>query len=453
MATVKKRGGKRIKDKDGNDTGNRRDTGFWYCVVTYWNPLKLRKDGALGDKAEWWHSTGERVSKKKAQKIADIWQMEWDAAPKGPDGKPLVPIGKWRPTLPESSVTVAEQVRAWLDAAELKTSTRRTHEGTFRVHVEPYFKGVKLADLTAPEVERFLHHMRTKKSRSGGRLSSRVVAASFTLLRQGCRVAVKMGDLSADPCAGIHAPRIRYRAIKAFTPDEQERFREATVPSRYYALWTLLIQAGLRIGEALALRWDDLDGDRLRVERTLDRRTRTVGEPKTPSSRRTLELDPRVVEVLNEHRVTIKAWHGRKNWHDGGWMFPTLDGTLTEYGNLHKHHWRPLLERAGLPLDYGIHTLRHTAATTMLTQGVPVAAVSKVLGHASPATTYALYAHAVPGLDKEALRRNADAYFPGTSREPKARSFGTKPRRFKARALQRQRIARREDEPKAAAIH
>jgi integrase len=164
-----------------------------------------------------------------------------------------------------------------------------------------------------------------------------------------------------------------------------------------YPLWALMATTGVRVGEALGLRWEDLDLDArtLRVNRTVYRGQTCL--PKTDSSRRTIKLSRLVIEALRQHPQQC------------GWVFPTSIGTTINVNNLRYRSWKRLLERAHLPSGTRIHDLRHSSATLLLSKGVPIKVVSEMLGHSDVSITLSIYAHVLPDMQDGAAEAMDDA--------------------------------------------
>jgi integrase len=168
---------------------------------------------------------------------------------------------------------------------------------------------------------------------------------------------------------------------------------------RLEALYLLLVTTGLRRGEALALRWSDLDGDVVHVKRTLSR-VEGVGlvesDPKSTASRRDLALGPAMLRELERHhaRQAAERLVIGSAWVDLGLIFTTTIGTHLEPRNVLRDFQR-LTRIAGLG-SVKLHTLRHSAASAMLAGGLDLATVAEHLGHGSKAVTLQIYSHAMP---------------------------------------------------------
>lgn len=163
----------------------------------------------------------------------------------------------------------------------------------------------------------------------------------------------------------------------------------------------------LRRGEALGLRWQDIDfqSRTLRVTQSLSRLNKklVLSEPKTKSSRRILDLPESLSARLREHRTRqleerMKAGEG---WTETGLVFTTKHGTPIEPRNVNRQLTN-LLDNAKLP-QFRVHDLRHFCASLLLAQGVPLNVVSDILGHTQISITADLYTHVSPAMKREAV--------------------------------------------------
>ena len=222
-------------------------------------------------------------------------------------------------------------------------------------------------------------------------LSPSVRRHVYHFLRGALREAVKLGLLEKNPAEAVDPPSLKpVRPPQAWRPEEAVRFLQvAERESRYYPLFALMLGLGLRVGEGLALRWDDWEGERLHVRHTMNLRTGELGPPKTPNSVRTLYLAPEFQAMLAEHREKQRLEaSATRGWVDHGLIFPTQSGTPTRYRNLMRHYLT-LIEKAGVP-RINLHGLRHTYTTQAL-RVLPPKVVAEVLGHADVQLTLQVY--------------------------------------------------------------
>ena len=172
---------------------------------------------------------------------------------------------------------------------------------------------------------------------------------------------------------------------------------------RLEALYVLALNTGMRQGELLALKWDDVDLERglLRVRRTLTHADKAfvLGEPKTKNSRRTIMLTTSAVAALRVHlsRQLEEIERMGSLYQPGGLIFATEAGTIINPSNLRNRSLKPLLKRAGLRA-IRFHDLRHTCATLLLKQGVNPKFVQELLGHADISLTLNTYSHVLPDM-------------------------------------------------------
>jgi integrase len=202
--------------------------------------------------------------------------------------------------------------------------------------------------------------------------------------------AFHLGLVTRNPTLLVFPPRPSRRSTTALNVEQLLLLLGRTRDDRLHALWMLLSSAGLRIGEALGLRWQDVDleGGRLSVSQALQRRG-GIGlvfvEPKTTRSRSAVELTRRAVEALEEHRRRQSALRLlTPGWQESGLVFTSLRG-----GPMQPHQANTDLTRAlaaaGLP-HIRVHDLRHTTATVMLAAGIHPKVVQELLGHKTIAT-------------------------------------------------------------------
>ena len=207
----------------------------------------------------------------------------------------------------------------------------------------------------------------------------------------------------------MKAPQPTPNEIRSLSEDEARAFLEAVRKSgdRFEALYVLAVATGLRRGELLGLRWDDVDLERgtLRVGRALIREggRHTLGEIKTKRGRRQINLTSRSVNALKAHRkkqLEEKIMRAGL-YEDNGLIFASRVGTPVNPENLVKRSFKLLLEKVGLP-EIRFHDLRHTCATLLLGRGVHPKFVQELLGHATIAMTLDTYSHYLPSMGDQA---------------------------------------------------
>jgi integrase len=206
----------------------------------------------------------------------------------------------------------------------------------------------------------------------------------------------------------VTPPRRSTPEMHALTPEEANALLEAASGDRLEALYVLAVTCGVRLGEIQALRWHDvdLDGARLRVtatyQGTIDGKP-VFAEPKTARSKREIHLSALAVAALRHHRRAQleERMRAANLWQDYDLVFTSERGRPLDGNNFRTRAFARLLEKAGLaPMRF--HSLRHTAATLLLAEGLNVKVVSEMLGHADVVTTLRTYSHVLPGMGQAA---------------------------------------------------
>ena len=275
-------------------------------------------------------------------------------------------------------LTVAQWLDVWLSDIKGFDGTRpRTltlYEGLAERYVKPVIGGVRLDKLTPAHVQRLVTETRNGRTSRGTPPSASTLRHVYKLIRNALGDAYRMELVSRNVAMQVKAPPIDRQRRVGLDVAEAERLFEVISGERLEALYVLALTTGLRRGELLALRWDDIDfGSRqLRVCRAMQRvgGKLQVVEPKTGSSRRTVVLPRLAVRHLQEHRKRQDAERQAlgEAWREHGLVFASSVGTPVEPRNVNRR-WDELRRRAGL--DWlRLHDLRHGCATLLQVSGV-----------------------------------------------------------------------------------
>jgi integrase len=196
--------------------------------------------------------------------------------------------------------------------------------------------------------------------------------------------------------------------MTALNRSQLQHLLNITAGSRWHVLWVLLGTTGLRLGEPLGLKWEDVDlaEGRLVIRGTLQRhpgRGLVFAPPKTEKSRRTIHLSEAARQSLMRHWQNEPERHARaKDWMESGLVFTSVHGGPVESGEINRTLTRAL-QRAGLP-HIRVHDLRHTVASLLLEAGVHPKVVQELLGHSTIRLTLDTYSHLTPALHQQAAR-------------------------------------------------
>lgn len=312
-----------------------------------------------------------------------------------------------------STVTVGDYLLRWVKGHPVRPTTRTRYRQSIQRHLIPHIGGIRLQALTAEHLDACYRALEASGGRKGQGLAPKTIRNAHGVVRKALADAVERGYVIRNVAEQARPPRRREPELTVWTAEQLRTFLEGVREDRWYALWHLYATTGMRRGEALGLRWTDVDLDSARL--TVARELTVVDgrphedEPKTKRGRRTLALDEETVEVLRAHRkrqaeerlLAGPAYQGRDLvfcWGDGSLLHPHRP---TRWLGEHA-------ARLGLP-HLTPHGLRHSYSTLALAEGVPVKVLSERLGHASVGVTLRLYAHVTPGDDAQAAATVAAA--------------------------------------------
>ena len=298
----------------------------------------------------------------------------------------------------------------WLDfwyqnyvKPQIRPTTQANYEAKIYQHIIPELGKIPLNQLAQKDLQQFYARMKTgggliRTEQFGKGLSDSMVRGLHAACRSALEKAVQEELIRTNPAVGCKLPPKRGREMQVLGREELQRFLIQAQAEGYFELFLLDLCTGLRRGELLALQWDDLDfktGTLTVNKQVYEVKGRLqVSVPKTRASIRRLVLPPGVVEVLRQYRETV----------DSRWMFPSPvkeDVPLTP--GAVRRRLQIILERAGCK-RIRFHDLRHTFASILINQDVPLLNVSTFLGHSDLSTTANIYAH----LDKSKKQESAD---------------------------------------------
>lgn len=321
------------------------------------------------------------------------------------------PIAVLTPTEPASDGSVGEYLENWLWGKQsLRPSTHAAYESHVRRYLAPMLGGIALADLRPLHIERMHRHLATAEEDRPG-LSVSTLHRLHATLMSAMNTAVKRGLIERNPAATVELPRRTRTRQETWDANELGGFLAQVADHRLHLLFVLLGLVGLRRGEAVALRWIDVDlnAGRLRIEQAAVRLggTTIIGPPKSPSSIRVLALDEETARKFTWHaarqRLELRRATGDKRQPD--LVFTTPDGGVLDPSSISREFDR-LVARHGLR-RIRLHDLRHTSASLGLGSGESLVEVSRRLGHSSITITADTYSHVSPLVAKDSVERLA----------------------------------------------
>ncbi len=375
-----------------------RSKGSWeVCIDT-------GRDSATGKRMR--HFQTVRGTKREAeQRLAEL----------------LVSVGQGSFVKP-TRLTLAQFLEEWLKnhvALNCSPRTKASYEMLIRRHIIPELGAMRLSQLEPSHLESFYRREREKGCiHRKGQLSARTVRYCHSILAEALGHAVRMGLIARNVALAANAPRAEHRAMSTLAPEDIPKFLEAAAETPYYAVFYTLLYTGMRRGEALALRWKNVDlglpslsvlGSISVVETVYKLNGEyVIKEPKTPHSQRQIALPPSLTLVLGQHRAEQKAQRDLlgKPLTENDLVFSHPDGTPLCPSTI-SHAFANIIRKAGL-LHIRLHDLRHSYATLMLKAGVHPKVVSEALGHSSISVTLDTYSHVLPGIQEAAAQRFDD---------------------------------------------
>ena len=359
--------------------------------------VRLRKDGrwegrvVIGYDENNHPKTKNVLAKTKSECVEKLKRLQTQyAPPKSDKVKPDMPFGEW--------------LDFWYQnysKPKLRPTTRAGYENRIYQHIIPELGSIPLNQLTQNDLQQF--YVRLKQSGRllhteyyGEALSDTMVRGSHANCRSALEKTVQEGLIRVNPAVGCKLPPKKAREMQVLTCEEIQRFLIQAKAEGYFELFLLELTTGLRRGEILALRWEDLNEKT--GELRINKQVYPVGgklivsEPKTKAAFRTIILPPAMVELLLEYRKGIFS----------DLMFPSRikPEQPIDPGYVRKR-LQIILERAGCK-RIRFHDLRHTFATISLEHGMDIKTLSAIIGHISSRTTLNIYTHITDEMQENA---------------------------------------------------
>ena len=296
-----------------------------------------------------------------------------------------------------SAQTVAELMAYWLETDvrhNVRPKTYQNYDETITRHLIPILGSIPVQSLTSAMVQAYY----AQKLREG--TGAWTVHFCHQRLSQALQQAVRLGTVTRNVCAMVTPPRVVHKEMTTWTAEQARCFLAVAHQSGYGPIWMLALGTGMRRGELLGLRWQDVDlaHSVVHVRQTvglLHGRTE-IKPPKSASSPRAIPIQPEIVAALREHRARQDERRGLVGgvWEDHDLVFAAANGKPINPDNLRRDYDR-LVKQAGVP-RIRIHDQRHTHVTLALASGANIKAISRRIGHANTSLTLDVYAHVLP---------------------------------------------------------
>jgi integrase len=312
--------------------------------------------------------------------------------------------------------TVKQFLETWLEQSikpQRKAKTYHSYEQIVRLYLIPYLGHHQLTKLAPEHVQTMLNSLLNEGKTGGRRLSPRTVQYVRAVLSQALNQALRWGKVARNVALVVDSPRVEKFKIAPLTEKQAQQLLDAVAGHRLEQLYRLTLSLGLRQGEVLGLRWEDVDFAKrtIRISGAIQQLGGKIQRvtPKTDASTRTLPLTPLLFRSLKAHaeRQAEEKRELGEEWQDHDLVFPSEVGTPLAPRNLQRH-FKGLLKKAGLPETIRFHDLRHSCATFLIAQGVHPRVVMELLGHSQISVTMNTYAHVLPDTQRDAAAKLDD---------------------------------------------
>ncbi len=318
----------------------------------------------------------------------------------------------------DASLTVDDLLDIYLDGLDadgrLSAKTRFDYRANATAYVRPWLGKKRVRDVTPEMVLMWQRRLMAEGgTKSGKPLAANTVRLARSPLAGAFKLAVAQGLLGVSPVATVARPPTGRKVPHHWSPEQARQFLDSQEGDRLYPLWAFLLGSGLRIGELVWLRWENVDLKRGHA-RVVDFAS-TLGwdlvesTGKSVTAIRTVDLDSWLVGILKRQAETQRFEARRSAYLASDYVFTKPVG-----GNYHPQSLSKALAResesAGLP-RLTAHGLRHTSATLMLESGVPPKVAAERLGHADATLFMNLYSHVTPTMQRDAADKLGQALF------------------------------------------
>ena len=302
--------------------------------------------------------------------------------------------------------TVGQWMDEWFEAyakVKVRPSSHQTYKGYIENHIKPNIGDIPIEKLTSLQLQKFYRQLltegrvpRIESEKQPRGLSAKTVRNINQVISSAMDMAVRHKLILSNPTEGCELPKVEHREMKTLPAEQLGAFLRAAKESGVYELYYMDLATGLRRGELLGLKWEDIDLQNgiIHVRRQVARVDGEVKELplKTKNAYRNISISQDAVAMLTEMEVHRSS----------DYVFPSSTGGPISPDSVNNMLHR-VLKRAGLP-SIRFHDLRHTFATLALQNGVDIKTVSGMLGHFSAGFTLDTYAHVTTSAQKEAAR-------------------------------------------------
>ncbi|MED1089749.1 site-specific integrase [Bacillus paramycoides] len=366
--------------------GHIRKRGNKYCIV-----IDIGPDPETGKRRQKWFSGYK--TKKEAQ--ADV-------------AKKITELNEGTFVEP-SKVTLKEYLIHWLEikSMSVENSTYTSYKGYINNHIIPSIGMIALHKLNV------IHIQKCYKFAMEKGIANNSILLMHRILKNSLNLAVKQNVISRNPAIHVEMPRKEKTSIQTWTEEEVKKFLLHSQESRYHIGCILAITTGMRLGEVLGLRWQDVDFNNhtITINQTSGHDDKIKKTAKTNSSKRTIPVPIETIDSLKKHKITINKEKLRfgSAYQDFDLINCDMSGKVLRRSTF-RCNFDKLIRNAGVK-KIKFHDLRHTHATLLLKQGVNPKIISERLGHTDISITLSVYSHVLPNMQEEAVKNFSKSIF------------------------------------------
>ena len=305
----------------------------------------------------------------------------------------------------KTNKTVGDWMDEWVLSClpNVEETTRKGYKTKIRCYIRPALGDILLKSLRAEHVQKMINDMLKKG------LSPKNIRDTFNNVNAAMKMAVKTRLIVYNPCEGVVLPKLKKYRAEVYDTKMIHKLLDISYGTEMYLPVLLLVTAGLRRGELLALKWEDVDfkNNILKIRRNMvcGEKDAIIKSPKTESGIRDIHLGEDVMKVLKAERIKYMedALLYGVGFQNLGFVIRQEDGSPIKPDSMTRK-WTRFVEREGLP-KIRLHDLRHSNATALIQAGVNPKVVQQRLGHSDVNITLNTYTHVLPEMDVEAAEK------------------------------------------------
>ena len=305
----------------------------------------------------------------------------------------------------KSNKTVAEWIEEWLSLylPNIEETTRVGYKTKIKCYIIPAIGHIQIGSLRAEHVQKMVNDMMARN------LSPKNIRDAYNNINAAMKKAVVLRYIPYNPCEGVVLPKLKKYRANVYNPQTIHQLLNAVKDTDMYLPIFLLVTVGLRRGELLALRWDNVDFENklLKIRSNLVRGEKgyIIKAPKSEAGIRDIRIGDEVIEVLRKAKIqyTMDMFKYGAGFQNLDFVIHQEDGAPYKPDSM-TQKWERFLEDSGLP-KIRLHDLRHSNATALIQAGVNPRVVQQRLGHSDVNITLNTYTHVLPEMDVDAAEK------------------------------------------------